>query len=114
MTEPEQAEIGVLELGMSLAVVLPEDEGVAVVHMVATDPPGHFRLRRGEGLEAAYRADEEEIMVDPAAAPWEWAVLRETGLEVKLVSMPKGGFAGQVEDGPLRVAVRPRVRRERG
>lgn len=109
MTESEQQAGGVLETGMSVASAV--DGGVVVVHFDLTDPVGTFRIRRGANLQEAYAAQEEQVHPEAETVPWEWAVLADSGLEVKLLSAPGWGDNG-IEDGPLRVAVRPRIKRE--
>ena len=110
--QPE--EMGVLEKGMSVATLV--DGEVVVVHFDVLDRLGTFRVRRGPDIRAAYAADEETVAMDGADDPLEWAVLPETGLEIKMLSAPGGWLArpAGLPEGPLRLGVRPRITRERG
>lgn len=99
--EDEEWEIG---LGVSLPVTMERE--VIVIHVSEADDAGWFRVRRGPDSVAAYKAVAELEQPEQTKSPFEWTLLGNTGLEVKVTQLPDAQWGLPVRSGPVRIGVR--------
>ena len=97
--------VSVIEIGLDVTLCIRVGEGVIAVRIEPQDAPGWFRVRRGPDSLAVHRAEEEKIQPDQLSAPWEWADLGNTGLQVKVTQWPAAEFP-DVPVGDIRIGVR--------